>query len=452
MLQERVLLIGDAQRDVQSALMQAVPGAQVTSVPTLFDGIAELSGNRYTTVLAAAEPLERRPEAAVRTLRELAGDARVLLFGHPTLEILSRKMLEFGCDDYVVTPPNAGEFQQIFGSPPLRLTPTSSSQEPESTPPSGPAPSIISVFLQLPFAEILLDAMLQSPHDAPAAAVKAINARVAPAIELHYTKPKQAAPPVPEGRLLLSNPLRDGKEDAGTLHLVLSVGEDEAAARHALAQVAQLLAKVAGLQERHNKLQRLAITDELTGLYNARYFRHFLSLILERAKKLHFPVTLLLFDIDNFKSYNDQFGHSTGDDILRQAATLMRRCTRQHDLVARIGGDEFAVVFWDKDGPRQARDPKPGATSRPPQEPLQIFERFKGLISSEEFPMLGQTGKGSLTVSAGLAVFPWDASNLDDLIEEADRRLMRGAKRNGKDSIYIVGTDDPANSPGPLAQ
>src|SRR5258708_4621650 len=170
---ERILLIGDAQRELQAALLQAMPSARVRAVPTLFDGIAELAANHYTTVLAAAEPLERRPEAAVKTLRELAGDARLLLFGHPTLEILSQKMLEFGCDDYVVTPPNAGEFQQIFGSPPLRLTPTSSSHEPESTPASEPAPSIISVFLQLPFAEILLDAMLQSPHDAPAAAVKA---------------------------------------------------------------------------------------------------------------------------------------------------------------------------------------------------------------------------------------------------------------------------------------
>jgi GGDEF domain-containing protein len=447
MLPERVLLIGDAQRDVQTALMQAIPGAQVTSVPTLFDGIAQLSRNHYTTVLAAAEPMERRPEAAVRTLRELAGDARLLLFGHPTLEILSRKMLEFGCDDYVVTPPNANEFQQIFGSPPMRLTPTSDSSEPESSQAIEPPPSLVATLLQLPFAEILLDAMLQSPHDAPAAAIKVINSRVQPALELHYAKPKQLAPAIPEGRLLLSNPLWDGKEDAGTLHLLIPTGEDEASARHALAQVAHLMAKVAGLQERHNRLQRLAITDELTGLYNARYFRHFLSLILERARKMHFPVTLLLFDIDNFKSYNDQYGHGTGDDILRQAATLMRRCTRQHDLVARIGGDEFAVVFWDKDGPRQPREPKPGSVSRPPQEPLQIFERFKKLISSEEFPLLGQTGKGLLTVSAGLAVFPWDASNTDALIEEADRRLMHGAKRNGKDAIYIVGTDDPTNTP-----
>ena len=448
LLHERVLLIGDAQRDVQAALAEALPGAQLTSVPTLFDGIAELSGSRFTTVLASAEPLERRPEAAVRALRELAGESRLLLFGHPTLEILSRKMMEFGCDDYVVTPPSPSEFQQIFGRPMLRISETT---DQPATPAQASADfaardALGARLLRLPLAEMLMDAMLGHPAEAVEAAVKAINARVAPDMELSFTKPNAPAPTAADGRALISTPIRNGSEDAGILHVMVPAAEDQAAIRHAASEVAQLISKVATLQERHNRLQRMAITDELTGLSNARYFRHFLSLILERAKKLHFPVTLLLFDIDNFKKYNDQFGHSTGDDILKQVAALMRRCSRQHDLVARIGGDEFAVVFWDKDGPRQPRTPKPGASYRPPQEPLQIFERFKGLISSEEFPLLGQSGKGTLTVSAGLAVFPWDASSVDALIEEADQRLMMGAKKAGKNSVHIVGADEAGNS------
>src|SRR5688572_2823615 len=99
---ERVLLIGDPQREVHASLMQALPGAQITPVGDYFDAIAELSTSQYTAVLASAEPIERRPEAAVRTLRELAGDGRVILFGHPTLEPLSRKMLNFGADDYII--------------------------------------------------------------------------------------------------------------------------------------------------------------------------------------------------------------------------------------------------------------------------------------------------------------------------------------------------------------
>src|SRR4051812_37078856 len=127
--QEKVLLIADPQRDVHAALISAVPSASVTAVNDYFDGIAELSANQYTTVLASAEPIERRPEAAVRQLRELAGDGRLILFGQPSLEGLSRKMLDFGVDDYVITPASPGELQQMFGAPLLRVAPATKPAE-----------------------------------------------------------------------------------------------------------------------------------------------------------------------------------------------------------------------------------------------------------------------------------------------------------------------------------
>src|SRR5215208_3028545 len=109
---QSILLIGDHNRQVASALAQVAPGAQLTSVPNYFDAIAELSAKPYNTVLASAEPIERRPEAAIRTLRQVAGEGRIVLFGHPTLEPLSRKMLSFGVDDYVITPTSATELAQ----------------------------------------------------------------------------------------------------------------------------------------------------------------------------------------------------------------------------------------------------------------------------------------------------------------------------------------------------
>lgn len=206
------------------------------------------------------------------------------------------------------------------------------------------------------------------------------------------------------------------------------------------------------LEDRHNRLQKLAITDDLTSVYNARYFRHFLSKIIEKARVMRFPVTLLLFDIDNFKKYNDQYGHGVGDEILKQTANLMKRCVRDHDLVARIGGDEFAVVFWEKEGPRQPRqpresreprEPKPaGMAGRPPQTPRQILDRFRRLLATQEFPGLGNAGRGVLTISGGLAVYPYDAADVSALIAEADRRLVFGAKQAGKNSIFLVGTDE----------
>ncbi len=443
--QERILLIGDMHRQMHPALQQAMPGAHITMASTYFDGIAELSSNAYTAVIASAEPIERRPEAAVKTLRQLAGGGRLLLFGHPTLEPLSRKMLDFGCDDYLVTPATPEELLQMFGTPPLRLGPEPASDDAEpvlTTPPTR-----ISMLSGLPLADIMLDAMLQHPHDAPAAAVRRINAEIAPTMQLHFT---HGAPPDPEeGFMLLSHGVRVNNENHGALHLVMPQDDQETLGRHFLAQLAHSMGKIVNLQDRHNALQKLAITDDLTGLYNGRYFRHFLSRIVDRARTMRFPVTLLLFDIDNFKKYNDQYGHGVGDDILRATASLMKRCVRDHDLVARISGDEFAVVFWEKDGPRQpresheSREPRVMTPSRPPQEPQQIFKRFQRLIATQDFPGLGPSGQGTLTISGGLAVFPYDAGDVPALIAAADRALMFGAKQAGKNSIFLVGADQP---------
>ena len=450
-MQERVLVIGDAKRDVQAAILHAAPGAQVTGVGTVFDGIAELTANAYTTVLASVEPIERRPEAAVRTLRELSRDGRLILFGDPALETLSRKMMRFGCDDYIVTPASPGEIHQIFGTPRLRIADAlhEGDMPTEAGMPAGGAEAarVTDVLSRVPVADILLDALLQHPHDAATAAVRAIDAHVGPRMSLVFRKSGEV-PQAQDGQAVLSQMVRSHGEDAGTLYLTLRSAEDQSAARHALSQVAHLVGKVVGLQDRHNGLQKLAITDELTGLYNARYFRHFLARIIEKARTMHFPVTLLVFDIDDFKKYNDRFGHVVGDEILRQVAGLMKRCTRDHDLVARVGGDEFAVVFWDKEGPRQPKDPRSGSLpGRPPQGPQEIFKRFQRLIASEDFPMLGQSGKGVLGVSAGLSVFPYEAHDMESLIAEADRRLMHGAKKSGKNRLFIVGTDDPTQPP-----
>ena len=445
---EKILLIGDAQRDLQAAVLMARPGAQVVSVLNFFDGIAELANRDYTTVLAAAEPIERRPESAVRTLRELAGNGRVLLFGHPTLEPLSRKMLEFGIDDYVVTPASPAELGQMLNAVTPRLASTEIEREeiPESSP-SVTEPSSLSLLQGVPLADVCLDALLQTPHDAANAAVSQINSQIGPTMKLSFISGTGAAPTHRDGSILLSHAVRSGSDEMGAIHLALPRDEDESSARHFLSQLAHLIGKVAGLQQRHNGLQKLAITDELTGLYNGRYFRHYLNRIVDKARSMRFPVTLLLFDIDNFKRYNDQFGHGVGDEILRQTAALMKRCVRDHDLVARISGDEFAVVFWEKEGPRQSMHQGGGIPGRPPSEPRQILERFRRLLATKDFKGLGPAGLGSLTISGGLASLMWDGNDVDSLIEAADKKLMFGAKKAGKNTIQLVG--DGANAPQP---
>ncbi len=441
---ERVLLVGDMHRQVEAALSQAMPEAQITRVTTYFEAIAELSANQYTSVLASAEPIERRPEAAVKAIRQMAPAARMVLFGHPTLEPLSRKMLAFGCDDYLITPATASELHQVFGTPVMRIAPSPAASG--GAEPSAPSEGNPELFAGLPLAELALDVLAEHPASAAAELARRLSEMLAPAIQVRYSPAGVQAPMPPEGMVAVSHAVRRGEEAAGQVQLLLPSEEDANAARHLLSRLAVLFGRVVGLTERHNRLQRLAITDELTGLYNARYFRHFLARILDLAKVKRFAVSLFLFDIDDFKKYNDRFGHDVGDQILKQTASIIRRCCRDHDLVARIGGDEFAVVFWEKEGPRQPRQPHPVPMSRTPQGPVDVLRRFQRLLTGQQHAFLGPSGQGTLTISGSLAVFPFDGRTMEELIAAADKELVFKAKQLGKNRIMLVGSGEQIQS------
>jgi diguanylate cyclase (GGDEF)-like protein len=124
----------------------------------------------------------------------------------------------------------------------------------------------------------------------------------------------------------------------------------------------------------------------------------------------------------------------------------MRRCCRSHDVVGRIGGDEFAVIFWDD--PQQqlaaalAQDQERRSTHADhPAEAITIAKRFVKELSNEGFSSfggLGPEGKGVLTISGGLASFPRDGETIEELFQQADKALLE-AKRSGKNRIYLVG-------------
>jgi len=216
-------------------------------------------------------------------------------------------------------------------------------------------------------------------------------------------------------------------------------------------------------ETRIRHLERLATEDDLTGLKNRRYIMEFSRQIIEHARGENGQVTVLVFDIDNFKNYNDVYGHGAGDEILKQAAVLMRRCCRAHDVVSRIGGDEFAVVFWDDPrGPKQRTEDRgqktedrhpasrigPSASDRRsasadhPTEAVFIAKRFVAELEKAELSALGglgPAGKGVLTISGGLATFPRDGRTNVELFQQADKALLE-AKRSGKNRIYLVGT------------
>ncbi|MBL0926380.1 MAG: GGDEF domain-containing protein [Phycisphaerales bacterium] len=195
----------------------------------------------------------------------------------------------------------------------------------------------------------------------------------------------------------------------------------------ALRPFADELALWVALWRQREDLQTAAFTDHLTGAFNRRYFELFFARALREAVDHRRCVTLLLFDIDDFKSYNDRFGHAAGDEVLTETVRLLRSVVRPDDRVCRIGGDEFAVVFHEPEGPRD-----PG--SRHPTSIFQIARRFQQALRDHRFPKLISADRGRLTVSGGLATFPWDGHEPASLLARADALILE-SKQAGKNVI-----------------
>ena len=182
------------------------------------------------------------------------------------------------------------------------------------------------------------------------------------------------------------------------------------------------------LQHQHADYRRKAWTDELTGAGNRRALNKVLGKVIDRARSERRAVTVMFFDIDNFKTYNDQFGHDAGDKVLRETVQLLRSVIRRGDHVFRVGGDEFVVIFApDPAGPRSA-------CSSPPESIEQIASRFQHQVGSLQLPQIGLNAPGTLSISAGMVSYPWDGQDPEELLRKADQLALE-SKRSGKNVI-----------------
>ena len=377
---------------------------QCTAVGDPYEALTEMSRRRWPTVVLTAGRADF--PGLCRASRRLQHDSRLYAICSPAGEPEVRTLLGRPLDDYFIYPPTRRELAALRGAayrPPM--------------PSVGRAADAPVIARQL--AELIEAAdSVTAVEDRLARAVSALVAAPIAWMDLDA---------MPAG----AKPLLLAAGDAARVLVPRGATRSSEATRGYLATVQAALPALLAAARRTEELHRLAITDHLTGAYNRRYFYRRTEQVLRQAGREEAHVTLLLYDIDDFKRYNDTYGHAAGDEILRDTAALMKRITRSRDVVARIGGDEFAVLFVGGEEPRSP-------DSHPPASAYDLADRFRRAVQAHAFESLGPEATGTLTISGGLAAFPRDGGHVRELLRAADTAL-REAKASGKNAIHLIG-------------
>ena len=371
-----------------------------------YEALEAMSGRRWRTVVLAT------PQAdfggLCRAARRLQRRARIFALCEAMDEPDVRPLQGKALDDYFIFPPTQADLRQLAGS------------DASARPSEGGGAAARQAMTAGQLAQLVEAAgSFSSLEDAVVALFAAHGGAAA-----EWVDAEQITPGV--------QPLLLAQADRPRALLAEFPGKGASPEALALAAtVDECLPALLATARRTESLHRLAITDHLTDTYNRRYFYHLTDHILRQAGEKNFRATLLLYDIDDFKHYNDTYGYAAGDEILRATAMLMKQTTRSHDVVARIGGDEFAVLFWDAEEPRTAG-------SRPPETAEVLADRFRKAVAGHRFASLGAEATGVLTISGGLASFPRHGRTCRELLRKADEAI-KAAKASGKDGIQLVG-------------
>ncbi|HEY9784157.1 MAG TPA: diguanylate cyclase, partial [Candidatus Obscuribacterales bacterium] len=188
---------------------------------------------------------------------------------------------------------------------------------------------------------------------------------------------------------------------------------------HMVADLADRVAVVVSHAELFQQVERQAVTDPMTGLFNRRYFQEQFSKEIDRFQRFGHPFSYIIVDLDYLKKINDTLGHHFGDIAIKHIANVLKRSVRDVDVVARFGGEEFVVLLPETDL----------------QNARMVAERICSAIRAKEVE-----GIGTITASLGLATFPKDAEDKDKLQELADQALYL-AKHRGRNQVCSVSED-----------
>jgi len=213
-------------------------------------------------------------------------------------------------------------------------------------------------------------------------------------------------------------PLQVGERILGSLHLVFSHEIDrELKRKHFYTTVAQQFSAAIERTSLFEDIQRLAITDPLTGLFNRRHFTYLAEREIRRASRMKRPLAVIMMDLDHFKNVNDLYGHLSGDRILKETASRCQLILREIDLLARYGGEEFVFLLPECEFDRA----------------IDVAERLRRTIS--DAPFITQDDLIWVTASFGVSSLPaGEESTLDLLIHDADLSLYH-AKASGRNMV-----------------
>lgn len=240
---------------------------------------------------------------------------------------------------------------------------------------------------------------------------------------------RQSAKPRYRTPSFVSVPLKLRNRIIGVLNLADKItgevfSEEDLQLLQAIGSYISIAIERSELYEKTEELKRISITDALTGLLNRRYFQERLTEEIERSRRHRIPVSLMMLDIDNFKAFNDNYGHLGGDEVLILLGQALRNYIRAIDVAARYGGEEFTIIL-----PQTNKE-----------DARIIAERVCKEIERNETLQKKYSDLMRLTVSIGLATFPDDAEMFEELIRNADRALYL-AKLQGKNRVIAFNNE-----------